>query len=92
MSKVERGKYIHLEKWKKKYHKTQIPFDLDEELGEKNHTLGSKTLDIYEIFNHFLLIMFRSYFFYYGKSWKGTNIHLEMWKKHKTQIPLDLGE
>ena len=27
----------------KQTHKTQIPFDLDEELGEKKHTLGSKT-------------------------------------------------
>ena len=45
MAKVERGQ---ISIWKcDKNHKTQIPLDLDEELGEKNHTLGSKTLFLF---------------------------------------------
>ena len=47
MAKVERGKIFPFKC--EKNHKTQISFDLDEELGEKNHTLGSKTLWFFQI-------------------------------------------
>ena len=35
--------------------KLRFQLDLDEELGEKNHTLGSKTLEVYGFFKLLLV-------------------------------------
>ena len=55
----------------KKPHKIHIPLDLDEELGEKNHTLGSKTLGIYGFFKLFLINNFEKLFFLLWQKLKG---------------------
>ena len=73
--------------------KLRFQLDLDEELGEKNHTLGSKTLGIYGFFKLFLINYVQKPFLLLWQNLKGEKYSFENVKKnHKSQIPLDLDE
>ena len=70
--------------------KLRFQLDLDEELGEKNHTLGSK---LYGFFKLFLINYVQKLFLLIWQKLKGEKYPCENVKKnHKTQIPLDLDE
>ena len=61
--------------------KLRFQLDLDEELGEKNHTLGSKTLDIYGFFKLFLIKYVQKPFLLLWQKLKGEKYSFENVKK-----------
>ena len=56
--------------------KLRFQLDLDEELGEKNHTLGSKTLDLYGFFKLFFINYVQMLFFLLWHKLKRENIRV----------------
>ena len=61
--------------------KLRFQLDLDEELGEKNHTLGSKTLGIYGFFKLFLINYVQKPFLLLRQKLKGEKYSFENVKK-----------